>query len=128
MLTRRQLAQLAAAILGAALWWTPAPDGLSLQAWRLFAVFVTAIFSVVLNALPILTASVLAVAVAVLTRTSPAGRRLRRLCQQHDPAHRRCFSGGQCRGEVRPRQAWRYWIAGRFGGSTLGLLFAGSGY
>ena len=54
-------------VLGAALWWTPPPDGLTLQAWRLFAIFVTAIFSVVINALPILTASAFAVAAAVLS-------------------------------------------------------------
>ena len=41
-----------------------------MQAWRLFAIFVGAIFSVVVSALPILTASVLAVAVAVLTGRS----------------------------------------------------------
>ena len=67
MPSRRQLARIAAAVLGLALWWTAPPAGLSLQAWRLFAIFVTAIFSVVVNALPILTASVLAVAAAVLT-------------------------------------------------------------
>jgi DASS family divalent anion:Na+ symporter len=49
------------------LWWTPPPDGLSLQAWRLFAIFAAAIIAVVVNALPILTASVFAVAAAVLT-------------------------------------------------------------
>ena len=43
------------------------PDGLTLQAWRLFAIFAVAIFSVVVNALPILTASVLAIAATVLT-------------------------------------------------------------
>jgi len=64
---RRQLARIACAVLGVALWWTAPPAGLSLQAWRLFAIFITAIFSVVVNALPILTASVLAVAAAVLT-------------------------------------------------------------
>jgi len=64
---RRQLARIAVIVLGAALWWTPPPDGLTLQAWRLFAIFVTAIFSVVINALPILTASAFAVAAAVLS-------------------------------------------------------------
>src|SRR5690242_3759252 len=65
---RRQLARIASIVLGAALWWTLPPEGLTLQAWRLFAVFITAIFAIVVNALPLLTASVLAVAVAVLTR------------------------------------------------------------
>jgi DASS family divalent anion:Na+ symporter len=55
------------------LWLCPAPSGLDGVAWHLFALFVAAIFSVVVGALPILTASVLALAAAVLTGTlSPA--------------------------------------------------------
>ena len=52
----------------------PPPDGLTLQAWRLFAVFAAAIVSVVVNALPILTASVLAVAASVLTGLLPPAK------------------------------------------------------
>jgi DASS family divalent anion:Na+ symporter len=64
---RTVVAQGAAAALLAILWWTGPPTGLSVQAWRLFAIFATAIAAVVIGALPILTASVFAVAVAVLT-------------------------------------------------------------
>src|SRR5688500_595564 len=53
-----------AAVLG---WWPP-PEGLTLEAWRLFVIVATAIGAVVANALPLLTASVLAVAVTVLGR------------------------------------------------------------
>lgn len=53
--------------LALGLWFTPAPDGLTVQAWRLFAIFTTAIIAVVVNAFPILTASVLAVSAAVLS-------------------------------------------------------------
>jgi DASS family divalent anion:Na+ symporter len=60
-------ARVATCIVAAVLWWTPPPEGLSLEAWRLFAIFAAAIVAVVINALPILTASVLAVAAAVLT-------------------------------------------------------------
>ena len=60
-------ARIATCVLAAILWWTSPPEGLSLEAWRLFAIFATAIVAIVINALPILTASVLAVAVAVLT-------------------------------------------------------------
>jgi len=58
-----------AAVVGAALaaWFLPAPDGLTAQSWRLFVVFAAAIGSVVVNAFPILTASVLAIAAAVLS-------------------------------------------------------------
>src|SRR5262245_1629434 len=66
-MSRRQLTQIAVAVAGVAFWLMPPPDGLTVQVWRLFAVFITAIVSVVVNALPLLTASVLAIATAVLT-------------------------------------------------------------
>ena len=59
-------------MLLAGLWLVPAPEGLTPQAWRLFAIFASTIAAVVVSALPILTASVLAVAIAVLTNTLPA--------------------------------------------------------
>src|SRR5262249_26055528 len=59
----------AAVALG--LWFCPVPDGLSVQAWRLFAIFAAAIFSVVISALPILAAAVFAVAAAVLSGILP---------------------------------------------------------
>jgi divalent anion:Na+ symporter, DASS family len=60
-------ARMATILLVTVLWWTPPPGELTLQAWRLFTTFAAAIFAVVVGALPILTASVLAVAAAVLT-------------------------------------------------------------
>jgi DASS family divalent anion:Na+ symporter len=51
------------------LWFAPAPEGLVPEAWHLFALFIAAIASVVLDAFPILTASVLALSAAVLTGT-----------------------------------------------------------
>jgi DASS family divalent anion:Na+ symporter len=56
------------------LWFVPVPGGLTLPAWRLFVVFAAAIVSVVVNAFPILTASVLAVAAAVLTGLLPPAK------------------------------------------------------
>ncbi len=51
------------------LWFSPVPEGLVPAAWRLFALFVAAILAVVIDALPILTSSVLALSAAILTRT-----------------------------------------------------------
>jgi len=56
-----------ALVLG--LWFSPVPEGLAPQAWHLFALFIAAIAAVVIDAFPILTASVLALAAAVLTGT-----------------------------------------------------------
>ncbi|HYV20919.1 MAG TPA: DASS family sodium-coupled anion symporter [Verrucomicrobiae bacterium] len=61
--------RLAAFAAAAGLWVLPVPEGLTPPAWHLFALFAAAILSVVIGAFPILTASVLAVAAAVLTRT-----------------------------------------------------------
>ena len=46
---RTLVAQAATAVLVAAIWWTAPPEGLSVQAWRLFALFAGAIFSVVVR-------------------------------------------------------------------------------
>lgn len=55
--------------LGVGLWLTPPPGGLLVAPWHLFAIFVSAILSVILNAFPLLTAAILAAALAVLTGT-----------------------------------------------------------
>ena len=68
-MSRTTLARLATLAIVLGIWFFPAPDGLSPQAWRLFALFAAAIFAVVANALPILTSSILALAAAVLTGT-----------------------------------------------------------
>ena len=67
MIAKRTVAQFATVALVASVWVIGPPEGLSVAAWRLFGVFAGAIFAVVVNALPILTASVFAVAAAVLT-------------------------------------------------------------
>src|ERR1051325_246034 len=64
--TTKQLLSFAL-VLG--IWFAPIPAGLTREAWHLFAVFAGAIFSVIINAFPLLTASLLAVGTVVLTRT-----------------------------------------------------------
>jgi DASS family divalent anion:Na+ symporter len=60
--------------LALGIWFAPIPAGLTREAWQLFAVFAAAIFSVVVNAFPLLTASVLAVGAVVLTGTVDAAK------------------------------------------------------
>jgi divalent anion:Na+ symporter, DASS family len=64
---RTLVARIATMGLLAALWWSAPPAELTVQTLRLFALFAAAIFSVVVGALPILTASVFALAAAVFT-------------------------------------------------------------
>ena len=56
-------------VVAIAIWFAPVPDGLTPQAWHLFAVFVAAIGAVLIGALPLLTAAMIAVATVVLTGT-----------------------------------------------------------
>jgi DASS family divalent anion:Na+ symporter len=66
---RTAVARVATMALVAGIWMWPAPQGLSAQAWHLFAWFAGAIVAVVAGALPILPASILALAGAVLSGT-----------------------------------------------------------
>ena len=121
---RRVLSRVATIVLIAVLWWWPPPDGLTLQAWHLFAIFAGAIVSVVVDALPILTASVLAIAVTVLTgllepEAAYAGFAngtilLIVVTFLVAGAVVKCGLGARA----------GHWIVGRFGKSTLGLSYS----
>ena len=63
------ISKLSVLIFGLALWFIPVPEGLTLEAWHLFAIFISIIFAVILNALPIFTASIIGLATVVLTNT-----------------------------------------------------------
>ena len=70
---RTVLKQVLPFALAIGIWLTPVPAGLTPPAWHLFAVFASAIASVLLGSFPLLTSALLAVAAAVLTGTvSPA--------------------------------------------------------
>jgi DASS family divalent anion:Na+ symporter len=117
-------ARIATVVLLAVLWWSPPPPELTLETWRLFAIFASSIFAVVLSALPILTASVFAVAGAVFTG----------VLRPNDAYHG--FANGtillivvafliadavvKCGLSARGG----YWVVSRFGRSTLGLSYS----
>jgi len=61
--------QFSVLILGLILWFLPTPSGLETQAWHLFVIFIAAIYAVIINAMPIFTSSIIALAVVVLTGT-----------------------------------------------------------
>lgn len=60
--------------MAAAIWFSPVPAGLTPQAWHLFAVFATAIVSVLLGLYPLLTSTMLAAGTVVLTGTISASK------------------------------------------------------
>jgi divalent anion:Na+ symporter, DASS family len=67
-----RVARLVTLAVALGIWFTPPPGNLNVRAWHLFAIFAATIGSVVIGAFPILTASVFAVAAAVLSGTLSA--------------------------------------------------------
>ena len=66
---RETLKALAPFALAFGIWFAPIPEGLTRESWHLFAIFAAAIFAVIINAFPLLTAALLAGAAAVLSDT-----------------------------------------------------------
>ena len=69
LLGRINLKVVATFTLAIGIWFAPIPEGLTREAWHLFAIFAAAIFAVIVNALPLLTSALLAGSVAILTDT-----------------------------------------------------------
>jgi DASS family divalent anion:Na+ symporter len=111
-------------VLVAGLWWWPPPEGLTLEAWRLFAIFAVAIFSVIVNALPILTASVLALASAVLTGLLAPDEAYAGFANGTILLIVIAFlvAGAVIKCGLGARAG--HWIVSRFGKSTLGLSYS----
>lgn len=107
-----------------AIWFAPVPEGLTPQAWHLFAIFGASILSVILDAFPLLTAAMIALAASVLTETVPPAKAFSG------------FANGSvllvviaflvARGVVKTGLGRRlsYGIVGAFGRSTLGLAYS----
>jgi DASS family divalent anion:Na+ symporter len=118
------MAQGATALLIAGLWLASPPDGLTVQAWRLFAIFAGAIVSVVVKALPILTASVLAVAAAVLTGLLPAADAYAGFGNGTILLIVIAFLVASAVVKCGLGTRGGHWIVTRFGRSTLGLSYS----
>jgi len=71
-LNRQVPALISVIALGLVIWFVPPPQGLTEQAWHLFAIFISTIYAVITRAMPILTAAVLALPVSILTGTLTA--------------------------------------------------------
>jgi len=61
--------KIAILLFGILTWFIPIPNGLTPEAWHLFAIFITIIVAVIFQALPIFTASIIGLATVVLTHT-----------------------------------------------------------
>jgi divalent anion:Na+ symporter, DASS family len=66
---KTRLARIGVVAVGVAIWFVPVPAGLTPPAWHLFAIFAATIGAVIVDAFPILTASVIGLGIAVLSGT-----------------------------------------------------------
>ena len=60
-------------IIGAIVWFVPTPNGLSPEAWHLFAIFISTILGIILKAAPMGTMCMVAVAVTAFTQVLAPG-------------------------------------------------------
>lgn len=56
-------------VVGLILWFLPVPDGLTPEAWHLFAIFVATIFGIILKPFPMAVITIFALTAAILTHT-----------------------------------------------------------
>lgn len=110
--------------LGIVLWLLPCPEGLSQQAWHLFAIFAATIFAVVTGGASIFLASVIALPLAVLTGTLDAENAYAGFSQDFILLIVVAFLVG--RGVVNSGLGTRigYLLVRSFGKSSLGLAYS----
>jgi len=69
---RQHYKQLFVLLFGVILWFMPVPEGLTLQAWHLFTIFISIILAVIIEATSIFTASIIGLGFVILTHTLTA--------------------------------------------------------
>ena len=115
---------LAVAVLGVAIWATPPPTAIDARAWHLFAIFIATIFAVLIDAMPILNASLFAVAIAVLSRTLTPAEAYAGFSQSFLLLILIAFLVARAVVNSGLGARIAYLIIVRLGGSTLGLAYS----
>src|ERR1700756_4601117 len=121
---RSLLKQALSFALAFAIWFSPIPAGLTREARHLFAIFAAAIFAVILNAFPLLTASLLAVAAAVLTRTVDPGKAFAGFANASVLLVVVAFLVAQAVVKSGLGRRISFFMVSRFGKSSLGLAYS----
>jgi DASS family divalent anion:Na+ symporter len=122
--SRTAVARLATIAVSFGIWFCPVPAGLTAPAWHLFAFFAAAIFAVVVDALPILTAAVLALAAAVLTGTLPPAQAYSGFANGTILLIVVAFLVASAVIKCGLGKRIGYWVVSVFGRSTLGLSYS----
>jgi DASS family divalent anion:Na+ symporter len=66
---QKQLKQIIVVLFGTFLWFLTTPEGLSIEAWHLFSIFISIILAVIIEATTIFTASIIGLSAVILTGT-----------------------------------------------------------
>src|SRR5213595_3940219 len=106
------------------IWFTPVPAGLTAPAWHLFAVFVATIACVLINAFPLLTASMIAVATVVLTGTITPAQAFSGFANSSVLLVVIAFIVAQAVVKSGLGRRISLFMVSRFGGSPLGLAYS----
>lgn len=110
--------------LAAFIWLWPVPAGLAAPAWHLFAIFVASIAAVLVNAFPLLTSTMLAVAAVVLTDTVPAAKAFAGFANASVLLVVIAFLVAQAVVKSGLGKRVSLFMVGRFGRSPLGLAYS----
>ena len=110
--------------LALGIWFSPVPAGLTAPAWHLFAVFAAAIVSVLINAFPLLTASMLAVGAIVLTGTVKPEQAYSGFANSSVLLVVIAFIVAQAVVKSGLGRRISLFMVSRFGGSSLGLAYS----
>jgi len=110
--------------LALGIWFFPVPAGLTAPAWHLFAVFAAAIASVLINAFPLLTASMLAVGAIVLTGTIKPEQAYSGFANSSVLLVVIAFIVAQAVVKSGLGRRVSLFMVSRFGGSSLGLAYS----
>jgi divalent anion:Na+ symporter, DASS family len=110
--------------LATAIWFWPVPAGLTVQAWHLFAVFVTAIVSVLLGIFPLLTSTMLAAGAVVLTNTISATKAFAGFANASVLLVVIAFLVAQAVVKSGLGQRISFFMVSLFGSSSLGLAYS----
>lgn len=111
-------------LLGVAMWFVPAPDGVDIKAWHLLNIFIITILGIIFNPLPMGPVTLLAILVSVLTGTLTLQESLSGFSSEIVWLVLFAFfiSLGFIKTSLGSRIA--YMLISRFGNTTLGLAYS----